>query len=45
MNAFIESMKVRRTQYSLGKTVALPENEIEHLIKNAVRARARRCRR
>lgn len=36
-NTLIDSIKKRRTQYSLGKSVSLPKNEIEILIKEAVK--------
>lgn len=36
-NALIESIKKRRTQYSLGKALPLPKGDIEALIKEAVK--------
>ena len=36
-NQHLESIKKRRTQYALGKNVALPKTEIEALIKEAVK--------
>jgi len=36
-NALINAIKKRRTQYSLGKKLPLPQTEVEALIKEAVR--------
>lgn len=36
-NALIDALKVRRTQYALGKNVSLPTDQIAALIKEAVR--------
>lgn len=36
-NAYIDAIKVRRTQYSLGKDLPLPQAEVTALIQEAVR--------
>ncbi|VDC30128.1 nitroreductase family protein [Pseudogemmobacter humi] len=37
MSNVIEHLRTRRTQYALGRNVALPKDEIEALIKEAIR--------
>jgi predicted oxidoreductase (fatty acid repression mutant protein) len=36
-NAFIDALKSRRSQYSLGKTLPLPQNQVVALIQEAIK--------
>lgn len=36
-NAFIDALKTRRSQYSLGKTLPLPQDQVTSLIQDAIK--------